>query len=387
MVSPLNRKLIVSIISLVFSSQFSAVSCNAQNSQSVRVLILQDAVSLNLKINGHYEIIDSSNQEVLASNKNLKTTVTTYKDGILMGGMNFNTSRVFIKTKDEEIIIIDGRRFRGDIQFIKKDNLRLSVINYVDLGDYVKGILYHEVSHYWPPEALKAQAIVSSTYALYQMQENKSRDYDVTSDIYSQVYGGRTSERYRTNKVVDQTQGKILTYQGKLFPAYYHATCAGHTEDASLLWNIDIPPLKGVLCIFCKDSPHFNWHRVLSLDEIKDKLVNAGYKIDNIKDVVILEKNKSGRISNLLIETDKSSIKISAKDFRNAIGPNLIRSTNFTVSVENLDAVFEGFGWGHGVGMCQWGAYFMAKQGYKFDEILKHYYPETEIALDETVGF
>jgi stage II sporulation protein D len=213
------------------------------------------------------------------------------------------------------------------------------------------------------------------------MEENKLKDFDVTSDIYSQVYGGKTSERYRTNKAVDATAGIVLTYRGKVIPAYFHATCGGHTEDASRLWDIDIVPLKGVVCNFCRGSRHFNWHAVLSLGEIEKKLKEGGFKIGQLKDIQILGRDASGRITDLRLVSLQEEVKISAKDFRNIIGPNLIRSANFTVEIADSDAVFEGVGWGHGVGLCQWGAYFMAKQGYNFEQILKYYYPDSEISL------
>jgi stage II sporulation protein D len=293
----------------------------------------------------------------------------------MLRNLNLNTEKILIKADDPEAICVNERRFRGNIQFIKKDNARFLAINYIELEDYIKGVLYHEASHYWPMEALKAQAVAVRTFALYQMQENASLDYDVTSDIYSQVYGGKTSERYRTNRAVAQTSGQILVYQDKVFPAYYHATCGGHTEDASLLWKTDIVPLKGVVCGFCKDSPHFNWHYVLSLAQIQEKLAGAGYKAGNIKDVVILNRNKSGRATDLKIITTQQEMKISAKDLRNILGPNMVRSLDFTVNIIDHDIVFEGLGWGHGVGMCQWGSYFMAKQGRNYQEILKYYYP------------
>jgi stage II sporulation protein D len=228
-------------------------------------------------------------------------------------------------------------------------------------------------------EALKAQAIVCRTYALNACIENKSKDYDATSDIYSQVYGGRTSERFRTNNAVQETRGLVLTYKDKVFSAYYHATCGGHTEDASLLWDIDIVPLKGVPCGFCKDSPHFNWHYVLSIKELEEKLKEAGIKALKINDVIVLGRDKSGRVTDLKVACGAKDIIISAKDLRSAIGPNIIRSTNFTLRIEKQDVVFEGFGWGHGVGLCQWGAYFMAKAGHNYKKILEYYYPQTNV--------
>lgn len=379
MASPLKMR-ITQITFLILGILSSAASAQAVN--DVRVAIIQDAASLNVKISGSYEISDAK-AKLLFRGFNLKTTVTSYKGGILIAGRNFNTERILIRTIKPDVIVINDRTFRGDIQFIKTSTSKLTVINRIDLEDYVKGILYHEASHYWPMEALKAQAIISRTYAAYQMHENKGRDFDLTSDIYSQVYGGKTSERERTNKAVEDTAGDVLIYQGKVIPAYYHATCGGNTEDASLLWNINLTPLKGVVCNFCKDSPHFNWNYVASLDEIKDKLREAGYKISDIKDILILGKDKSGRITDIKIVSAKKDLKISAKDFRTVMGPNIIRSTNFTVNLAQKDAVFEGLGWGHGAGLCQWGAYFMAKQGYNAEQILKYYYPGTDV---KTIG-
>jgi len=253
-------------------------------------------------------------------------------------------------------------------------------VNNIELEDYIKGILYNEVSHYWPYEVLRAQAVVARTYAVYQMQENKSRDFDVTSDIYSQVYGGSSSERFRTGKAVKYTQGIILVYRNRAIPAYYHSCCGGHTEDAALLWNTDMAPLKGVVCNFCQESPHFNWHLALNQKELAEKLSAAGYSLSQLKEIKIEGKDNSGRITNLILVSSDKEIKISAKDFRNILGPNLLRSTNFTATVANDDIVFAGVGWGHGAGMCQWGAYFMAKQGSTYEQILSFYYPGAQIS-------
>lgn len=381
MASPIIRRLSLrALLLLTTYCLLTITNSNAGVSGCVRVAIVQDVSSLRLKIKGPFQILDSVNQEVLKRGKNLNTTVTVYSDGILLGNTKSKTNKLFIKPDYPESIIINGRIFRGDIQLIK-NNMKLSVVNYIDLEDYVKGISVRETSHYWPIDSLKAEVIAFRTFALYKMQENKQKDFDLTSDVYSQVYGGRTSERYRINKAVDETRGMVLTYQGKIFPAFYHATCGGHTEDASLFWNINIPPLKGVSCNFCQESPHFKWHKVLSRKEIRDALLKSGLTIEDIKDILILGRDKSGRITDLKIVTDKKEIKISAKDLRNILGPNIIKSTNFQVEVIEDDVVFEGFGWGHGVGLCQWGAYFMAKQGYTYEQILEYYYPGCEISL------
>lgn len=363
--------------------QIAALNCYAQQAKVIRVSIIQDTASLRLKVEGYFNIFDLNSGKLLYRGKDLNTTVTAYNSGILLGRIRTGSNKVLVKPEAEKGIIINGRIFRGDIGFIKEGNSHLTTVNHLGVEDYIQGILYHEASHYWPMEALKAQAVVCRTYAFYQMQHNadKKLDFDLTSDMYSQVYGGRASERYRTNKAVEETKGQVLFYDGKIFPAYFHATCGGYTEDASNLWNINIAVLKGVPCGFCKDSPHFNWHQTLSLGEIKEKLQEAGYKIRDVKGILTGERNRSGRLVNLVIIGSPKNLDMLAKDFRNVIGPNSIRSTNFSVKVIENDAVFEGLGWGHGAGLCQWGAYFMAKEGKGYKEILEYYYPGAKISL------
>ena len=372
-------KFLLSFFLLVISCSLSAANTFAQSRDEIRVMIIQDILTLNVKVGGAYEIASPGEDKVLYQGRDLKTTITTYKNSILIGEKSFNADKILIAAKDGNMIIINDRAFRGNILLIKENNGLLTAINRISLEDYIRGILYHEVSHYWPMEALKAQAIVSRSYARYSMQANKFKEFDATDDVYSQVYGGSRSERYRTNQAVDETIGRVIVFEGKVIPAYFHATCAGHTEDASLLWNVNLAPLKGVACGFCKGSPHFNWHEVIFSGEIREALVNAGYKSGVIKEIVLLGRDGSGRITNLKIINTKNDLIISAKDFRNIIGPDLIRSTNFKVNIIGTDVVFEGVGWGHGVGLCQWGAYFMAKNGSTAEEIIKYYYPKTDV--------
>lgn len=385
MVSPLKKIILRLSLALCLASPAAGflhyVKAVAGDAMYVRVAILRDVSRMRLKITGSFELSDAASGKIFYRGKNLNTTVLAYKDYISFGAVKSKARKIFIRTYDPDIIIINGRIFRGDLQLLRDGRASFEVINKIELEDYVKGILYHEVSHYWPQEALKSQAVISRTYAVYEAQRNKAKDYDLTSDIYSQVYGGKTSERYRTNAAVDETRGQIVVYRGRPIPTYYHATCAGMTEDASVLWNIDIPPLKGVECNFCKDSPHFNWHYVLPLEELESELKDSGHAFTGITDIKVVSRNISGRAVQVKLSAGEKAVSISAKDLRNIIGPNRIKSTKFSVEIKGSDAVFEGSGWGHGVGLCQWGAYFMAKQGKNYGEILKYYYPGTEISV------
>jgi len=347
----------------------------------VRVAVIINAPQIDLKIRGDYSILALPLLEPLKKGRGLKNmTVKPTRSGVSMGQEHFKIYGIKIRAERAADISVNGRRFRGEMDIIRTESIKLTVVNHLDIEDYLNGVLYHEVSHWWPMEALKAQAIASRTFALYKCSESGSGDYDLRSDIYAQVYGGKTSEKFRTNRAVRATAGKVLIYKGKILPAYFHATCGGHTENASSLWKTDIAPLRGRPCSYCEGSPHYNWVKGVPLDMIEKNLKIAGYRIKGIKDIKVLSRNSSGRADIVGVTDSLGLEKITANKFRLAVGPNLIRSANFTVNIKGGMAVFIGRGWGHGVGMCQWGACYLAAQGVKAEDILKFYYPSADIA-------
>ena len=349
-------------------------------SYPIRVAVMLDAPELSLRIRGNYQIYALPLLEPLKKGKNLNNVIIepTYS-GISLGKERLKIYGIKIKPSSVADICINNRKFRGEIDIIRTEDLKLLVVNRLDIEDYISGVLYHEVSHWWPMETLKTQAIAARTFAIYKSVESKNKDYDLRSDIYAQVYGGKTSEKFRTNRAVEKTAGKILIYKNKVFPAYFHATCGGHTEDASLLWNVNIAPLKGRRCKDCKKSPHFDWDKEVPLSTIEKKLNENGYKIKDLNGIRTSTRDASGRIKTISVIDSLGVEKIPANKFRLAVGPNVVRSTNFAVNIKGERALFRGKGWGHGVGMCQWGAYFMARRGLKAEKILAFYYPGTKI--------
>jgi len=368
--------LVIAATGMVFNPAFS----EAGKTQILRVAIIDDKSSVNLSLKGKYKISALNSGKTVLEGPYLIKTVTAANSGIKIGNTSTGARGIRIKTARDGDVYVDSKRFRGDIDIVQKDNGKLLVINNISVEDYLYGVLYHEVSHRWPAECLKAQAIVSRTFALYQARQNKKQPYDLRCDIYSQVYGGKASEKWSTTKAVDSTRGKVLTYKGDIFPAYFHATCGGHTEDASNLWNIDLAPLKGVECGFCGRSKHYKWTNRIPLARVEAKLKDAGYKMSRIVSARVLSKNASGRADKIEINDNSGvTVIITAKDFRQMLGPNDVRSTKFDASVQGAELVLDGFGWGHGVGMCQWGAFGMSEKGKKCEEILKFYYPGAEI--------
>lgn len=369
------------LISLILSVNFAqALFAGGVN---VRVAIIQDSESVRATVKGPYKIVAlNTNLVLFDSDESLNYVIVAPKIyGIDIGSKVFKLYGVKIIPKKTDEVYINGIPYKGSATFIRKENMKLLVVNNLDLEDYLKGVLYHEVSHLWPVEALKAQAVAARTFALYQIESRKGYEFDVTSDIYSQVYGGSYSERERPNTAVKRTEGQILTYRNKVLPAYYHAVCGGHTEDASALWKTKMKPLNGVACDYCKVAPHYFWQAKFNPGELKNKLNSAGFILKDILKIQVLRFTKSGRVKDLkIISSDGSFIIISAKDLRQALGPNVIRSTNFLATVEPSGTILlEGKGWGHGVGMCQWGAFYMAARGQSYEQILQYYYPGAKI--------
>lgn len=370
----------LTLILILFLFSHLVFSPKAHASNIVRVAVFQDVSKVTLDIDAPFTIRSiKENLLVFNAEEAKNILIKASSDGFIIAGTKIEEERIEIKRDDGGFISVNGRSFRGILRFIKEDSFSFFVLNYLNLEDYIRGVLYHEISHLWPLETIKAQAVVVRTFTLWKRNENKDKEFDLTNDTFSQMYGGRTSERWRTNKGVDVTCAEVLTYQGKIFPTYYHATCGGHTEDASNLWEVDVGCLKGVSCSFCKDSPHFKWDTYFDFKYLQERLNAQGYQVDKIKKIEIIERSQSNRVLKLKIISETQDLEISAKALREIIGPKILRSTNFEIKVSAGFVFFDGFGWGHGVGLCQWGAYFMGKEGFKYREILKHYYPGAKL--------
>jgi stage II sporulation protein D len=379
------KKLIIA--SLIFAAM--AATSHAETSPAssdkvlnpiIRVCLIDNSPSIQLALKGAYRIAALDTQKVLMEGSLLESAVAGTEDGISIGGNEFKVPGVAVTVEKDSTIYVDGKRFRGDIDIVRKDNSKLMVINHIPVDDYLYGVLHFEISDRWPIAALKAQAIAARSFAVYQARQNRLQPYDLRSDIYSQVYGGSAAEKWATTKAVNLTRAKVLTYKGEILPAYYHATCAGSTEDAASLWNIDIPPLRGVRCNYCLNSPHYRWTKEMPLSDFEAMLKRSGYNIGKIVSAGVISRNKSGRVDKLQIKDGAGvSVVLTAKEFRQLVGPNDVKSTKFDVSIKYNHMILVGRGWGHGVGLCQWGMYGLARKGRTSEEILKFYYPGTQI--------
>jgi stage II sporulation protein D len=376
------RQKIAAFTIFLVATFFVADTAGTAAPKLIRVAVLREVDHFTIGVDGRHSIIDFNSGKKVSVDTRLRPALVVLEHGkIRIGETLYENQRVLIEPRQEAMLRINNSHFRGDILIINNSGTSLTVVNFVELEQYIRGVLYHEVSDKWPLEAIKAQAVATRTYALYAIAKYVSRDYDVTNDIYSQVYGGKSSERYRTNLAVRRTSGEVLTYQGKIFPAFFHANSGGMAEDASELWDISLPPLRGgVESPFSVNSPHYRWTKNFQLKDIQDQLNGHGYKIGVIQEILVLERNKSGRVKKLRITSrDGKADIIDGKTFRDILGPNVLKSNLYEVNMKGWYVDFVGRGWGHGVGMCQWGAYNMARARYSYKQILLYYYPGAEL--------
>lgn len=371
---------ILFIIILNLFIVFSVWADSKKNSLMIRVAIVEHAKRISLYIPGDYVgVAPHTDRVILPAGKKLNTLITPTYFGIKLDDKEYKIFGIKFRPLSKKIFFINDIPYKGEVVILRDRNKKLLAINYLKLSDYLKGVLYNEVSHWWPMEALKAQAIAARTFAIYNCIQNQDKEYDVTSTVASQVYRGSNSERFRTNLAINSTVNKVLIYKGEIIPSFYHACSGGYTEDSQNVWGIDLPVLNGVVDNFSKNSPYFNWNIEISSFDITKKFQDSGYNIGKILNISIINRSSSGRIKNMYIIGAERDILITGEKFRKIMGYSVIKSTNFKIKEKGGNYIFKGHGWGHGVGMSQWGAYYMARQGYNYEQILKYYYPGVEI--------
>ena len=355
-----------------------------QADTQIRVLVAENQKMLKVNIRGEYQIRVLPTMQLAKKGKGLSDAwLVPTAAGVRIGHEEWACRGLLIQPAEDRDLVIGRSGFRGAISILKDKNNLFYAINSLDIERYLYGVLHHEVAAWWPMEALKAQAVAARSYALYQAAVSQRAEYDVKSNTSSQVYGGSTTERYRTKRAVNLTAGEVLSYQGKTFPAYFHAACAGLTAASSELWNISLPPLAGgVKCSYCRISPHYNWESRVPLAEIEEKLKKYGRPVGRTLRIEIISQTPSRRVGRLRIIGTAGEIVVAAKDFRVWIGGDKIRSTSFSIEVREDAIYFHGKGWGHGVGLCQWGLLGQALLGKTYRSLLEFYYPGSQIALN-----
>lgn len=290
-----------------------------------------------------------------------------------------------IPAKDEKIkkmggmkgeLLMAGSHYSGNIEVWKGDG-GLYLINELPLEDYVKEVVAAEVGSNWDMEALKVQAVLSRTYGIYQKKMNRDSLFHITSSVLHQAYKGDSFDT-RIAYAVEETAGEILTFNGCPIEPFYHSTCGGRTENPEDVFGKSYPYLKSVESND-EISPYWAWERRIPLTEIERAL-----NISGIKEIAVKSYTSTQRVRELTVVYDSGTTAIKATDFRKALGWSRIPSTNFTFKKDEDSMIFEGKGYGHGVGLSQWSALQMARDGKNYKEILSFFYPGTTIQLYES---
>src|SRR3990170_2329340 len=296
---------------------------------------------------------------------------------LTVNGSKITGSRIAFFS-DNGVLSVNSRTYRGKIEVIREQK-GLLVVNELPLEFYVAGLINQEISSKWPIEVVKAQAVIARTYAMYQKKKRAAGDYHVEATVADQVYAGSMTEDERSLYAVKETIGEVLTYNGELALTVYHSNSGGMTEDAKNIWGKDYPYLRQVKSSFDKDSSHFSWILNMSPQSVEAALKDAGYPIADIQNIIPIYTTNSGRVIKVMMHYAGGKLEMSGEDLRKAIGYDKLKSTMFTVEIVNSSFVFNGKGYGHGVGLSQWGAKGMAEKGYTYTEILEHFYPGTRI--------
>jgi stage II sporulation protein D len=272
-------------------------------------------------------------------------------------------------------LLVNGTHYIGNIE-VWKDKAGMYLINELPLEEYVKNVVSAEIGINWDMEALKTQAVIARTYALYQIALNNNNNYDLTSSVLHQVYKGATIDP-RISYAVMTTEGEVLKYNGALIEALYHSTCGGRTESSEEVFGKSYPYMKPVESN-CELSPYWIWERKIPIEEIEKSLNLSG-----IKEISVKSYTSTKRVKTLDIIHSDGTLTIKSNDLRKSLGWSRLPSTNFTFTRDNSAFTFEGKGYGHGVGLCQWSALEMARDGKNYKEILSFFYPGTVLQIYE----
>ena len=307
------------------------------------------------------------------------------------------------------LIAVNGKHYRGELLFVQGDS-GITVVNRVRMDDYLRGVVPLEIGTRddRDVEAVKAQAVTARSYAYVHVGDGTTRPYDVSASVNDQLYGGADAETVVANDAVNATRGVVLQYEGRVVNAPYHSACGGSTAAAEEIWRTNSEPylqrvsdqIPGTDRFYCDIAPRFRWTRTLDGETLRAALVRylanytatpGGYP-GTPRDVQVDTRTPSGRVGTLKIATDRGNYVLRGNDIRYVLrtpGGEILNSTSFNVEATTgrdgaiTRLVLRGTGYGHGVGMCQWGAIGRARAGQDFRTILRTYYPGTTVGAIE----
>ncbi|MGB2926080.1 MAG: SpoIID/LytB domain-containing protein [Limnothrix sp.] len=293
------------------------------------------------------------------------------KKGNQLAFDRWQAGELWIEPKGDGYVWIGDRWYRGRTQ-IRAEGSSIVAINHVDLEEYLYSVVGAEAIPSWPQEALKAQAVAARTYALKKRIENARKLYDLDTTTATQVYKGLNSEYSTTHDAVNATDSQIMTYNGDVILAVFHASSGGHTENVEDIWTSPLPYLRGVVD-YDQSAPVYQWSKSITAARLGQAVGGVG----TVRQLVPQRKTPQGRVVTMKVVGDRGSKNISGEQLRKILD---LRSTLISATIQSGNVYIYGKGFGHGVGMSQWGANGLAEQGIDYQNILSHYYQNANIS-------
>lgn len=369
----------------------------------MRVLLYEDLNRCTLSSNGGFNAIDAATWSKTDFGKKAGIVEVGFSaDRIIVSGKQFGRE-VIIRPNKPFVVAVNGEHYRGNLRLTTKaDGHLFDVTNEVPVEAYLAGVIGAEMPNYWEPEALKAQAIASRTYALFIKRKfGSGRRWDVRKTQANQVYSGVSAESATVWAAVNKTEGLVLTCKGddgreEIFPAYFSSTCGGHTQNSRDVFGDSYDPLCGVECPYCRNVAKMSfyfWPMVdFDADGVSDRIIERYPKLSKLKAIEDIEPFKVADYGNFkritsvrLFGKDGTSGYLRGEDLRLTIDPSGKKIRSAACGILKVNGKFRfyaGRGYGHGVGMCQCGAQAMARNGKSSEEILSYYYPGSRIMQD-----
>lgn len=356
----------------------------------IKIGLISTSGQVKITANEKANLINLFNNKLIYKTKKNESLLIENIDGLIsIKDKNNNKLGAFtvpiklIPTKKNSLVSCKNQWYRGTLSILINNNKKnITVVNNVDLEDYLLSVVPSEIPYTWHKEVLKAQSVASRSYAVGYLGRRISKGYDLEATVEDQMYLGIKSEKKSTRGAVKETSGIILLDKdNKPLIALYHSSGGGYTDSIENLWETnEIKPSTHIQPRPDYDdySPHFKWYRNYKLNNLNGLLSNLN--TGTITNIVPLSKSISGRVTWIKITGKNGDSTIRGEQFRKYLK---LPSSKFNLSIKNDDVNFAGRGYGHGLGLSQWGAKALAENGFTYEQILAHYYPGARLTRIE----
>jgi stage II sporulation protein D len=357
---------------VLFLLLFVASLGTAQQMVNVRVLLGEVPGSLSISMSGAHNVYIDGVQRSF-TNLPMNWPVQAINSQLYIDGQAVGKS-LTLEPTDGNLMTWDNTYYRGALRLTASDNT-FKIINVVDLESYLRGVVAAEMPGSWPLEALKAQAVAARTYVLYSMKP--SNDYDICATIDCQKYSGTAKEHPSSDQAVYETAGQVLTYGGAFAKTYFHSDSGGVLASPKEVWGGAADYLVAHNDVEYS-TPHRNWERSLDPSDVANVLAGYGRNVGTPSSMQIVSYTASGRVWEMTVTGSSGSVSLSGTTLTKMLRNMGLKSTKFSMT-GSLTMVGSGFG--HGVGMSQYGAKHLSGQGYAYSQILGFYYPGAALQM------